>query len=105
MTIGLLAAIKSLLNPWAAKPITSNRQFPVIAKAGCRAWRGCCDFGIKPTMRGGSTYVAKWFPGEILPDLTQAFDYHLRAILEMLLAPLASCLNGEGGRAKARLLV
>jgi len=63
MTIGLLAAIKSLLNPWAAKPITGNRQFPVIAKAGCIAWRGCCDFGIKPTMRCRSDDVAKWFTG------------------------------------------
>ena len=103
--IGLQAAIKGLFNPRAVKPIAGNRQFPVMAKARRSTWRGCCDFGIKPTMRDGSTDVAKWFTGEILPDLTQAFDYYLRVILQMLLAPYASCLNGEGGRVKAGLLI
>ena len=101
MTIGLLAAIKSLLDSRATKPIAGNRQFTVIAKAGCIAWHGCYDLGVKPTMRGGSTDDAKRFTVEILPDLTQAFDHYLRVILQMLMAPLASCLNGEGWRAKA----
>tara|TARA_B110001450_G_scaffold240775_1_gene249771 strand:+ start:527 stop:952 length:426 start_codon:yes stop_codon:yes gene_type:complete len=99
--IGLLAAIKSLFNPWAAKPIAGNRQSPVIAKAQRIAWRGCCDFGIKPTMRGGSDDVAKRLTAKILPDLTQVFDHHLRVILQMLLAPRTGCLNGEGWRARA----
>jgi hypothetical protein len=52
MMIGLPAAIKGLFNPRAAKPIAGNRQFSVMAKTRRIAWRGCYDFGIKPTMRG-----------------------------------------------------
>jgi hypothetical protein len=61
MMIGLLAAIKGLLNPRPAKPIAGNRQFSIMAKTRRIAWRGCCDFGIKPTMCGGSDDFAKWF--------------------------------------------
>jgi hypothetical protein len=59
MMIGLPAAIKGLFNPRAAKPIAGNRQFPIMAETRRIVWRGCCDFGIKPTMRCRSDNFAK----------------------------------------------